>query len=657
MSNANRMHGWTVVNSHLSSMYMPQELCLRKSHVCSGEELRSLFVRCIHPSQLILHIYSDLTINGCLLHPSSSIVHSEKCCPGAPDTPNEGAYGDETTLGWELPARPSCNPKAIQIKPKNTNRTLFLVAYSQPTKEQPPPGHRPNMLLQRRSICCLALAAALAEGLLPQFSPIDAVSRVSRHRNLQNRQTIWRPSTVEPMEDDETLLGSVDESMLRGLCRQYSLEDTGSKVELLQRLRDFAARQAVKESQRRRGRTKRVEANLEGKARHTIIDQDPYEEMEEDTDEDQGYFYYAAPETEQDKQRKEEERRERLKKRVEISRAHSQITAPPPPESVKPNEKGERVVTLYSTQDQNDLTSQAQLSTDMSMDNAGYQQKTLDVTGSARANKADNDLLDQVRGDLVEVVRNLLATTGLPAFQDDYEEGDEIASNAFSYYTGFQPERIRPDDLSSSSVAIRVNNGHVLKEVLSEFELQAIGHDGMAADDIANGGGHYREVEKVRSFLEGYRKAEERRVARETATMLLDRLVKDGISGLDQLLAGMIREGDEASYTAASDGGELNSALVRYLEEAIREQEQRVEKTTLGMKDDEVPDAPSDDSDLLWNVTRSDDGTIIESLDPNNPAVGRIIRDELEKTKESAGIVEDKLVTMTVQVRIEPSVE
>ena len=43
----------------------------------------------------------------------------------------------------------------------------------------------------------------------------------------------------------------------------------------------------------------------------------------------------------------------------------------------------------------------------------------------------------------------------------------------------------------------------------------------------------------------------------------------------------------------------------------------------------------------------------VESLDPNNPAVGRIIRDELEKTKESAGIVEDKLVTMTVQVRIE----
>lgn len=516
------------------------------------------------------------------------------------------------------------------------------------------PNHGPNMM-QRRSIC-LALAAALAEGLLPQFSPIYAVSRVSRHRNLQNRQTMWRPSTVQqPMDDDETLLGSVDESMLQGLCKQYSLEDTGSKVELLRRLRDYAARQALKESQRRRGRTKRVEANFEGKARHTIIDQEPYEEMEEETDEVQGYFYYAAPETEQDKQRKEKERRERLKKRIEVSRAHSQITAPPPPESVKPNEKGERVVTLYSTQDQNDLTSQAHLSSDrMSMDNAGYQQKALDVTGSTRANKADDDLLEKVRGDLVEVVRNLLATTGLPAFQDDYEEGDEIASNTFSYgYTGFQPDRIRPDDLSSSSVAIRVNNGQVLKEVLSEFELQAVGHDGFAADDIANGGGHYREVEKVRSFLEGYRKAEERRVARETATMLLDRLVKDGISGLDQLLAGMIREGDEASYTAASDGGELNSALVRYLEEAIREQEQRVEKSTRGMKDNGLPHEPSDDSDILWNVTRSDDGTIIESLDPNNPAVGRIIRDELEKTKESAGIVDGKLVTMTVQVRIE----
>ena len=74
----------------------------------------------------------------------------------------------------------------------------------------------------------------------------------------------------------------------------------------------------------------------------------------------------------------------------------------------------------------------------------------------------------------------------------------------------------------------KAGHGHLRLELPGPdgYELQAIGHDGMAADDVSKGGGHFREVEKVSSFLEGFRKAEERRVARETSTMLLDRLVK-----------------------------------------------------------------------------------------------------------------------------------
>merc|ERR1711966_234172 len=106
------------------------------------------------------------------------------------------------------------------------------------------------------------------------------------------------------------------------------------------------------------------------------------------------------------------------------------------------------------------------------------------------------------------VVANLLAISGAPAFQH--------------------------------SAALRAKGGQALREVMSDYELRAIGHDGMAADDKAKGGGHYREVEKVGSFLEGYRKAEERRVARETSPLLLDRLAKDGVKGLDQLLMGMV---------------------------------------------------------------------------------------------------------------------
>jgi len=215
---------------------------------------------------------------------------------------------------------------------------------------------------------------------------------------------------------------------------------------------------------------------------------------------------------------------------------------------------------------------------------------------------------------------------------------------------------------------LRADNGKALKEVLDEYELQGIGHDGMAADDISQGGGHYREVTKVGSFLEGYRKAEERRVARETATMLLDRLVKEGVKGLDSLLAGMVREGDDASYMNVEGGaGELNGALVRYLEEAIREQEQRVKKETRNSEasekansrdDARSPEDKDDELDLVWNVTRGDDGTIIETIDPNNPVVGQMLREELEKT--TSDYIEGEmlqqgdtlLVTMTVQEKM-----
>ena len=72
---------------------------------------------------------------------------------------------------------------------------------------------------------------------------------------------------------------------------------------------------------------------------------------------------------------------------------------------------------------------------------------------------------------------------------------------------------------------------------------------------------------KVSYFLEGYRKAEGRRVGRDASTMLLDRLVKEGVKGLDLLMAGMVREGDDASYMQGDESqvGELNSALVKLI--------------------------------------------------------------------------------------------
>ena len=174
--------------------------------------------------------------------------------------------------------------------------------------------------------------------------------------------------------------------------------------------------------------------------------------------------------------------------------------------------------------------------------------------------------------------------------------------------------------------------------MLSEYELQAIGHDGYNADDSSKGGGHYRVVEEVGSFLEGYRKAEVRRIARETSTMMLDVLVKEGVKGLDRLLTGMAREGDNIDdrggmMRSSSEGGELNLALVRYLEEAIRSQERRVKRAPVARRVDDYhgDDVGEDEADLMWNVTRGEDGTMIETIDPNTPIVRRMLREELEK--------------------------
>ncbi|KAL3772713.1 hypothetical protein ACHAWU_004958 [Discostella pseudostelligera] len=544
------------------------------------------------------------------------------------------------------------------------------------------------------SILCILSSASLAAyggchalQILPPIRYCSVATYHTHHRlsslSDNSNSIISELDDERPIDDDdETLLNSIDPSTLQNLCAQYSLSTSGTKQEMLNRLREFANQQAEMDAQRRRGRTQRVEANLEGKARHTVLDPQGEEmlvqELEDGYDEMQGYFYYASAETEEEKIRKEEERRKQ--KLAAMRKSQSHITAPNLPDNIQPNEKGERVVTVYSTTDRNDLTgmtSQSPVADNMSMDSARFQQKSLrddqpeesliggpfgDTSGSKRK-KADASQIENAKEYIREFVRNLLATTGAPAFQDDYDEEVESSTsrstNSFSSpygFTGFQPERIPPDVLSKSSAALRVSNGKALKDVLSEYELQAIGHDGMAADDKSKGGGHYREVENVGTFLEGYRKAEVRRIARETSAMLLDRLVKEGVKGLDQLLAGMVREGDDlGDFKSTSEGGELNGALVRYLEDAIRVQEQRVKKTP-SVSDSSgnrrgTPDE-SDETELMWNVTRGEDGTIIETFDPNTPMVKKLLREELEKTKDSAGVMADRLLTMTVQEKM-----
>jgi hypothetical protein len=93
----------------------------------------------------------------------------------------------------------------------------------------------------------------------------------------------------------------------------------------------------------------------------------------------------------------------------------------------------------------------------------------------------------------------------------------------------------------------------------------------MAGDDKSKGGGDYLQVNKVRAFLEGFQKAELRRIGRETTTLLLDKLASEGIQGLDTMLATMIKSQDDSG-----DVGELSDALLDFLNDMVREQSARV---------------------------------------------------------------------------------
>ncbi|KAL3778318.1 hypothetical protein ACHAW5_008871 [Stephanodiscus triporus] len=523
-------------------------------------------------------------------------------------------------------------------------------------------------------------------------------------------------ATTEDDDDDEALLDSVDESTLRDLCEAHSLPSSGTKVEMLRRLREYAETMAEEDRARRAGRVRRVEAGMEGgKARHSVVDDDDYRD-EEDDDETGGYFYYAAAGTTAagggGTSGTTGGERVSPPRPAAVGKSPSLVTAPVPPDDVAPNADGERVVTIYSTSDRNDLTgtTSGPAVADLSLDGASrYRRrrttragKTNDDVhltmeqdaaagprrrrgGGSSSGAADDDdgggRLEGARRTVYELLGNLLATTGAPAFQDDHDDDVDVrgggggaaavaatSSNAFESpygFVGFDPDRVHPDVLSGSSAALRAGNGRALREALSEWELRAIGHDGFAADDRSRGGGHYREVEKVGSFLEGYRKAEVRRIARETSTMMLDRLVKEGVRGLDRLLAGMAREGDDlGDMMSSSEGGELNGALVRYLEEAIRAQERRVKRDPARIDDGDyggeggvlLPESSDGEqgSDPMWNVTTGEDGTIIETIDPNTPAVKQMLREELEKTTRDAGAgaAADALLTMTVQEKI-----
>jgi len=245
---------------------------------------------------------------------------------------------------------------------------------------------------------------------------------------------------------------------------------------------------------------------------------------------------------------------------------------------------------------------------------------------------------------------DVLSSVGIFQQQKSSSLSSFRASDGF---VGFDPTKVSTDTLNKASRSIRIGRGSALSDVIREFELRAVGYDGAFGDDEKRGGGHYRQVSLVRSFLEGFLRAEVRRLARETATMLLDRLVQDGIEGLDHTLSTMSRVGDDVNQEA----GELNDSLLDYFNDAIRQQERKVGQILDSVKkikdlERSVENLDEDQLEKLWTV-RDEDGKRVESFDPTDPKCKIALQDEYEKDRrEQSSQLNRAMLPTTAQERL-----
>lgn len=442
--------------------------------------------------------------------------------------------------------------------------------------------------------------------------------------------------------DDKSLLKQTPKQELVALCEQFGLSVKGSKAGLLDRLRKYAREQEVAERERLLRRRKNVEEGTgDERERHEVVD-----DAIDAEDEEEVFFYYESK-APIDTANKTNTAIKATAGKPKTNPLNSQgIITAPPPDSVQPDENGERVVTVYSTKDQNDLTGMAAAQPGQAGSYDPLSSVASDPvdapweTNNPRKAESTSTEIDAAKEAVTEVVQSLLISTGLPGFQPDAEEGMQplrrSEHDAPTGFVDFDPSIVPIELLSAASKSIRTSRGAVLREVLRDFELRAIGNDGTAIDNIKRGGGHYRQVSKVRSFLEGFRRAEVRRLARDTVTLLLDKLVGEGIEGLDLTLASMTRTSDDTG----DEGGELNNSLLEYLDDTIRQQEKKVDQVVDNSKkmaglERAIADEPKDQLEKLWTVD-SEEGQRIETFDPNNPKNKEALAVEYSKAADEA---------------------
>mmetsp|Transcript_31962 Transcript_31962/g.47176 ORF Transcript_31962/g.47176 Transcript_31962/m.47176 type:complete len:616 (-) Transcript_31962:742-2589(-) len=449
------------------------------------------------------------------------------------------------------------------------------------------------------------------------------------HRVSSSQDTDPSMATGDDEYADEELLSTLPRSKFVSLCEQFELSIEGDKQDLLQRLRQHAEEQAALDEERKKKRLERVRQGCfdenSSKERYEVVGRDGFED---DAEDEGGFFFFALPNA---NGTAESASIPKQKKKM----PPPPMTHPPPPANLKPNENGERVVTIYSTSDNNDLTSMASSQTNQQDSPLIASQSSSSDEEPWKNGKPQNKLpveLEEAKETVDELVRSLLSATGAPGFAEEFSEGikplsERETGGSFSFqnarnFTGFNPSLVEAEVLVACTKALRAGRGEILDQVLSEYEVQAVGHDGMAGDDKEKGGGHYKEVSKIRAFLEGFRRAEVKRISRETTTLLLDRLASEGIQGLDKMMMTMTKNSDDSGEV-----GELSDSLIDFLNDQIRDQENRVgeiKEKVEALSQNEVD--VEDEFSQLWNVTNDEDGKRVETLDPQDPHVQKVLK-------------------------------
>eukprot|EP00934_Nitzschia_sp_Nitz4_P000536 Nitzschia sp. Nitz4//scaffold4_size323378//36489//38310//NITZ4_000620-RA/size323378-augustus-gene-0.30-mRNA-1//-1//CDS//3329553279//536//frame0 len=327
--------------------------------------------------------------------------------------------------------------------------------------------------------------------------------------------------------------------------------------------------------------------------------------------------------------------------------SQERLTSPPPPRD--PAVFGPQTVTTFASADRNDLTSLTKGQGTFGIPD------TLDESVGAAAVDAPWDRnspqspeqrmtrskqLEEATQQVEELVQHLVASSGAPGFQVKEEE-DLISSiglvkrfKSDEEIPGFDPSKVDPERLAAASTSIRTGRGGVLRDVLRKVESRAVGYDGQSGSSL-----HYNEVRKIRFFLEGFRKAEVRRVCRETISMLLNKLANDGLAELDFTLATMTRSDDDSS----ENGGELNDSLIFFLNDIIRKQEHKVEflsRNSTAVSETQAVElnlnetsGSGDVLETLWSRDEDKDPNT-ETFDPRNKTSMKILSETYEAERK-----------------------